>query len=424
MADSKELTSSCFCGRSTYTFSVPTSSLPLDLRLCSCDISRRTSGTLFTSYITVPAGNPEPDLSTLTAYESSSILTRHFCSTCGTHMFLEYRADEHFEVASGTLQLESTDGIVDYKDHIWIEDTLDGGASQFVTHINDKCLSRYLRKAGESEQIPVEWNHPSRPPASETEFKKEEGYTAVELRNYIYAHCHCRGVGMYIWVPNHELATSPYPDLLIPFNLPDAEEKRQNHEDVKWFGQSRKQYKDNAYMQPTRHLAGLCACKSCRRASGFEITAWAFVPTSCITLDGGSNVGFQRKPFWPDMTTLKEYRSSEATTRAFCGTCGATVFCDVDRGEQKDGPWGGIIDVAVGLFASKSGTRAENMLAWWPNRVSFAEEALNKGLVKGLEEGMRAWAERNKGEDYVAVMEGPEWEKDNPMVQKRVGGSE
>lgn len=335
-------------------------------------------------------------------------------------MFLEYRGDGHFEVASGTLQLESTDGIVEYKAHMWIEDTLDGGASQFVTHIDGKYLDRYLREAGKSEQVPLEWNHPSRPPESETEFHINDECSDIEARNYITAHCHCKGFYMYIlpaW-GGHETEHSPYPDLLIPFNLAEAEEKRKNNEDVKWWGQTRKKYEGTKWNMPTRHLAGLCACNSCRRTSGFEISAWAFVPTADIYLDDEGTMEFERKPFWPDMTTLKEYKSSEGTTRAFCGTCGASVFCDVDRGEQSD-PWGGIIDIAAGLFDSESGTRAENMLAWWPNRVSFAEEALNKGLVKGLEEGMKAWAERNKGKDYVAVMKGRKWKENNPMVQKQ-----
>src|ERR1700759_3226334 len=97
------ITASCHCGASPYTFKVPTSSLPIKQHLCHCNISRRISGCLFTSYTPIPVSNPKPDLSTLTAYHSSDILTRWFCTTCSTHLFLEYKHDGHFEVSHGSI---------------------------------------------------------------------------------------------------------------------------------------------------------------------------------------------------------------------------------------------------------------------------------------------------------------------------------
>ena len=58
--------------------------------------------------------------------------------------------------------------------------------------------------------------------------------------------------------------------------------------------------------------------------------------------------------------------------------------------------------MAVGLLDAGSGVRAEELLAWWTGRVSFAEDALNKGLVRGLEEGLKRWSERNGGRECVA----------------------
>lgn len=60
------------------------------------------------------------------------------------------------------------------------------------------------------------------------------------------------------------------------------------------------------------------------------------------------------------------------------------------------------MDVAVGLLDAESGARAEEVLGWWAERVSFAEEAVNKGLVKALERGLREWAEVKGGGDGVA----------------------
>lgn len=60
------------------------------------------------------------------------------------------------------------------------------------------------------------------------------------------------------------------------------------------------------------------------------------------------------------------------------------------------------MDVAVGLLDAASGARAEELLAWWTERVSFSEYALNKGLILGLERGIKAWGERNVREEFVA----------------------
>jgi hypothetical protein len=42
------------------------------------------------------------------------------------------------------------------------------------------------------------------------------------------------------------------------------------------------------------------------------------------------------------------------------------------------------------------------MLAWWTGRVSFAEEAGDGKLVRGLEDGLGEWAVVNRGSGRVA----------------------
>lgn len=286
-------------------------------------------------------------------------------------MYLEYNHDGHFEAATGTLHVESTDGIVDYKAHIWIEDTPDGGASQFITHIGEIELKRYLQEPVEGEEVQLDWH-------SEPSDKK------ANKHGKIYAHCHCEGVEFYISPPNEasKTAESPYADLLIPYHTGSSE----NPKNQPWW-----------LPRHDRFLAGTCACMSCRRASGFDITFWSFIPVSNISLDAAGKQPFTRNPYWG---TMKTYRSSENVTRTFCGTCGANVFWDGDWRPS-------LIDVAVGLLDADSGARAEELLAWWPGRVSFEEFALNKGLIRGLEKGLLSWAERNKGAEYVATGDYP-----------------
>jgi hypothetical protein len=364
MADTTvELSASCHCKASTYSFRVDKSALPLPAYLCSCDISRRISGVLFTSYAAIPpaasisssSGGGPPDLTGLTAYRSSNALKRHFCSTCGTHMFLEYDDDGHFEVSTGTLN--QSDGIVQFKGHMWIESSNDGGGSDWLPFLGDRKAERWLRGAHDGPEAPDGWKSQasisaaSKPPSSDDK---------------LHAHCHCGGVQLYVSRPNAEslLASSPLPDLLVPYHT-GADVS--NPENKPWWMSTDKQ----------RHLAGNCACNSCRLIAGFDITQWAFVPVANISLQDG-------EPFRRGFGSIKIYRSSDKARRHFCSVCGAHVFYDAD-----DRPT--LVDIAVGLFDSETGCRAEDFLEWETDRVSFSEEAFNRELVDSLEKGLREW---------------------------------
>jgi hypothetical protein len=280
------------------------------------------------------------------------------------YRYLEYNHDGHFEAATGTLQVDHTDGLLDYKAHIWIEDTPDGGASQFLTRIDGRPLDRYLQEPTQYDLVPLDW--------------RAETYAPPSNTDRIYAHCHCKGVEFWITSPNaaSKAAASPWPDLLVP-----SETGRSvNPKNYPWW-----------LPTPNRYMAGTCACRSCTRASGFDITFWAFIPTANITLDAYGKIPFTRSPYWG---TIKTYRSRNDVTRTFCGRCGASVFYD-----GHDRP--SLVDVAVGLLDAGSGARAEEVLAWWTGRVSFGEHALNKGLIEGLGKGIREWGERCQGENFV-----------------------
>jgi hypothetical protein len=357
MADQETtITGSCHCGASKYSFQVPTSSLPVQQLLCHCNISRRISGCLFTSYVEIPKSSAKPDLSSLTPYKSSDILTRWFCSTCSTHMYLEYRHDGHFEVSSGTL--EKSDGILEFVGHMWIEDTKDGGASDFMPILGGKPAKRWLVAPAQSPEVPLGWKYPK------TAAMKTENPTGETLR----AHCHCGGVNFYISRPNDEspMASSPFPDLLVPYNSGHSADNPDNK--PWWLSEDR-----------NKCLAGTCACTSCRRISGFDITPWAFIPTSNLSLPSG-------EPFRRGFGSLKPYNSSPGRTRWFCETCGANVFWD---GEERPT----LLDISVGLLDAESGARAGEWLEWATGRVSFREYGHNKGLVDALEEGLGKWKE-------------------------------
>ena len=64
----------------------------------------------------------------------------------GIYLKYNYRYDVHFEATTRTLQGDSMDGLDNYRTHIRIEHTPDGGASLFRTNIAGKPLERYLEE--------------------------------------------------------------------------------------------------------------------------------------------------------------------------------------------------------------------------------------------------------------------------------------
>lgn len=294
-------------------------------------------------------------------------------------MYLEYCDDGHFEAATGTLQVGSAEGVVRVESCMWITDTKDGGASDWVTGVDGRRLRRWTQEAEESDEVPLD-HYVASP-------KKLE--QAVEP---VHAHCHCRGVEFWIAPPNaaSRTARSDFPDLMVPYHL--GQDASTNSSDTPWW----------LCGNDTRFLAGTCACLSCRRASGFDITFWAFIPTANIFLDSELTQPFppygsgHSNAYWGAM---KAYRSSDGVTRTFCRTCGANVFWDGGEEKGRDG----LIDVAVGLLDADSGARAEELLSWWTGRVSFEEFAVNKSLARSLGEGLKAWADRDDDVDTGVV---------------------
>ncbi|KAF1982258.1 hypothetical protein K402DRAFT_311313, partial [Aulographum hederae CBS 113979] len=357
--DTVNITAACQCRAASYTFAVSTSSLPLSTYLCHCNISRRISGLLCTSYVPIPSqNNAPPDLSALTAYPSSSTVTRYFCSTCGTHLFLHHTSSSSsFSFSVSTGSLDRSAGIVNFKGHMHIEPTLDGGASDWIPSIGAAAAQRWLGVPGESQAVPSGWRgvevRGTRPTSSEK----------------LHAYCHCRGVEFYITRPNKESrnAASPFPDLLVPYNSSSVGSST----NVPWW---------IPHEAPHCFLAGTCACTSCRLSSGFDFVAWAFVPASNIFQADG-------QPFSIPFGSMKTFASSKNVVRTFCAKCGAGVF-------YTNATRPTIVDVHVGSLDAESGVRAEKWLKWETRRVSFAEEGMNEELMEGLKDGLRGWGRR------------------------------
>jgi hypothetical protein len=61
-----------------------------------------------------------------------------------------------------------------------------------------------------------------------------------------------------------------------------------------------------------------CHCSMCRRAHGAGYVTWIGVPKTQFRVVGGGD-------------QLRTYRSSEHGIRQFCGTCGSSMFCEIEH---------------------------------------------------------------------------------------------
>lgn len=367
--DQPELSIECLCKTIRVNLKLKDrTELPTPLNLCSCSTCRHTTGILCTSYFPIPDPVPS-DLTHTTRYCPGNGKTSwYFCPTCGCHVFR--KRGGVWEVATGVM--DRVDGLVSITGHSHVSDTIDGGVSAWIKDCNGRSLVK----------------HPAPSPSSNS-------ISDTDTHERLPGSCHCGGVQFYITRPNAESEVSavPFPDVMIPERLRDPRTLNQGN-DMWWLQQNGRKY-----------LAGICACRSCRLGSGFEIQPWAFIPQANIFIETGrenqqisSQLRFKLLDFTHHQpgTSLRSYNSSPGGTyREFCGTCGATVFWHNEEWRR------GLIDVSVGLLNASEGALALDWLAWWTDRVSYEEEPEKDrpsrrsscpfGLIPSLSRGLKAW---------------------------------
>ncbi|KAL6234664.1 hypothetical protein BDW75DRAFT_159222 [Aspergillus navahoensis] len=325
---------SCLCAKVTqHVLLEPTNAV---LNICHCTECRTVSGQICTSYYLL---QEKPQLENLEKYQQSDLLSRYFCGTCGSHVFTYAIHTGRFLLASGLVDSPPQTETIQ---HWGVGETRDGG------------LSSYL--PGDVGEVSVTcW-------VSQSNRQTAAAKTETD-RTRLLAGCHCGGIEFYITRPDlaSEEPWSHWPDILVPYN---SEASAENEEDVKWWLCAGK----------TKYLAGTCACRTCRLASGFPIQTWAFVPKCNILTAQNSELAF-------GAGTMKRYESSPQIYREFCGRCGASVFWHCEKRPL-------LIDVSVGLLHADSGSRAEDWLEWATGRTSFAEMAVDKLLIQQLEIGL------------------------------------
>lgn len=308
------------------------------------------------------AGEPK-SVNGLTEYKSSPKLTRYFCPSCGSPMFIHTINDDSWSLCSGVVdrvvghEQVSCLSLERIMQHEFVGDTTDGGLAVCLGDLDTNPVPLFL-------QGPDGTSLKSADITPETMLQGEDPHASENVSesntpNTLQAGCHCGGVSFHVTRPDpaSKACSSPWPDLLVPYHSSSSD----NPEDIKWWLRA----------HDSKYLAGTCACRSCRLGSGSPIQAWAFIPKANVfQLDG--------KPLDYRMGSLKQYESSKDIFREFCGGCGATVFWHCL--ERPD-----LVDVSVGLLRANEGARASHWLDWWTERVSFIEDALDKTLINHLE---------------------------------------
>ncbi|EXK32404.1 hypothetical protein FOXG_08633 [Fusarium oxysporum f. sp. lycopersici 4287] len=350
----------CLCGSvSRHAGETLETEMAFGLPLCHCNVCRYSTGLLFTSYL--PTEKPR-SFEGLGVFKGADGSCRYFCSICGCHVYQSHKDQDgelRWGVATGVITRSGDSSArVSYTAHQKVDDAIDGGASIWLPL--------------ETQQNPSNRSHSG-------------SFTPKSM--HLDALCACEAIHLRITRPNEAsyLPHRAYPDLTYPYCSTD-ESITSNPSDEKW------------WIKGDKYLAGTCICESCRRASGFEIQTWAFIPRANIFIPSTDGSGSEVALDFESLPTgaLKSYQSSQGAVRHFCGGCGATVF-------WRDATDSSVVDVSVGIFRADEGARAENWFHWHKSRISFAEEVQNhrsgplaiaaQGLLGTLSMGLKGSSE-------------------------------
>lgn len=364
------LTAQCLCKAFSFTATITEADLPIKVTTCHCTSCRHNTGALYSSDALWPGDGSEIERSSLKRYVFTDLVSVLFCGTCSSPMFFQEKetasnTDLSYGVFSGVLANLDIPGLVEFQDHSFIGDTLDGGATPWLRSVNGKEkpeVARWKERRNKSEALPHDW-----PPAESL----PDAAAQSELQG-IPIRCRCRGVDFVLRNPVMEFSGKDKADL-------------------PWF------------VDPVtrKGLAGFDPCDTCRLSSGVDIFHWTFALLEQITFAGGdafpastpdlkvavSASAAQRDPRYG---TLAYYASSPDVQRYFCSRCSACVFYAVD-----DRP--SMVDVAVGLLDSPDGARAEGFCSWALGGRIVHREAVKGGwreeLVRRIESEGEAWRE-------------------------------
>lgn len=269
------------------------------------------------------------------------------------------------EVCFGALPNLGDVAIVRIRDHLYVEDTLDGGASVMMRQPNPDgaTVPCWAGMRNESAELGSNWP----PKERRTEALQATPPEEVPVR------CHCRGV-----------------DLVL--RRGEALFSAMKREELPFFVDP----------QTNRVLASFDACDSCRLACGSQPMYWTFALLKQIGFPR-DNVGASSQDEFPQsyddlrlavsescdprLGTLAMYNSSAGVQRYFCSRCSACVFYTT-----KNRP--NMVDLALGLLDAPDGARVESLLSWNYGMMGYTEDVRGgwrEALMHAIEQGSEQW---------------------------------
>lgn len=408
------LRAQCLCRAQSFTTTLPATSLPLQTSACHCTSCRHLTGALrgasdapwpgpaqpilaAAAAVTGEGGDGGGSEGTLRRYAQTAGMNILFCGRCGSELFCEkHPAGEgddawleegegvEYMVFTGALAVEGWDAalgpVVRCVDHIFVGDTVDGGAFPWLRGGLDQegqsPARVWLGGRDVSEEVPVGARWPAIE-AVEGLKGYETGLKHVGVEGNVPIRCHCRGINLVLRAGEAQR---------------EFEETQQQGGELPW------------YVDPVTHkaLGSLDACDSCRIAAGSEVYNWTFAALKHISFAGDDQGGFPTDTLQlraatekkdgegrdPRLGTIAFYASSPDVQRYFCGRCSATLFYAVDIRPE-------IVDVAVGLLDSPDGARAESVISWsLGGGMSWAQDMIGtwrEGILHAVEKEVEEW---------------------------------
>lgn len=407
--DHVELTAQCLCKEHTFTANVPRSSLPLEAHVCHCNSCRHVTGAMNTNVVPWSGDVDAIEKSTLRRYSFSKRIKILFCGTCSSPMLWEIlqhdeatgKAKEtEYDVFTGVLRNEGPRGLLKIVDHIFVGDTLDGGSSMWTRAPGGDggapAARRWHGARGASQQLPDDWPPGPPPPPPAAHWRSEP-------RDISFG-CHCAGVDLIYrrTQADGEFAACQRPEAKLP------------------------RFVDPASGKPV--VAGMDACDSCRASSGVDFFHWTSSSLRHVGFSSsGGGGGDRERPFPatladlyaavsgprerrdPRLGTLAVYGSSDGVRRYFCSRCSACVFYAAEaRHEDNDDHDDDVVNIAMGLFKSPEGARAEGAFLWqFGGPVRHREDVLGgwrEAWLESIEAECEAWRVQRNFPEWWRLM--------------------
>lgn len=371
--DETHITAQCLCKAHSFIATIPRSSLPLEATACHCNSCRHVTGALYSVDTPWPGDKEAIRNSMLKRYTFSERLKVLFCGTCSSTMFWEQPEDgagHRYGVLTGVLLNDSPEGLIRLTNHIFVSDTLDGGATPWLQNLNGdgQALRLWAQRAEKSVELAHDWPGKTLPAA---------GWKGDNVE--IPIRCHCKGVDLvYRQAEALRANTSELPEQLS-------------------------RYVDPISRKP---VAGLDACNSCRKSAGIDFVNWSFSSLKHIGFpgEGSKSEGLPGFPASledlydatvrdkherdPRLGTLSVYRSSDSIKRYFCSRCSACIFYAADKRHN-------VVNIAMGVLDSPEGARAEGAFMWLlGGPVQHRDDVVGgwrEGWLKAVETDSEAW---------------------------------